>query len=252
MSRTYEAQDAAERYDAARRLPEATLALWMDTLKRHVFSPSVDSILDLGAGTGIWSALLGQRYNAGVVALEPSEAMREIGGRHASHRVMWLKGIAERIPTSGASFSLVWMSQVFHHLDNRAAALQEIRRVLKPRGFLAIRNATRENDDETGWFACFPEARQLDRSRIPLRNEVVELVCAEGFKVLAIETVHQQTAPDYATFYERISRRALSVMMSISDEAFETGLRRLKAWTELQPADIPVVEPLDLFVFQAV
>jgi ubiquinone/menaquinone biosynthesis C-methylase UbiE len=49
------------------------------------------------------------------------------------------------------------MSQVFHHFDNRKNAIGEIVRVLAPDGILAIRNGTRETDEETYWVQCFPE-----------------------------------------------------------------------------------------------
>lgn len=252
MSRTYEDKNAARRYNAARTLPAETLKMWMSKVRGLVPDESIDRILDLGAGTGRYSELLHWTFKGSVTAIEPSAAMRGEAGPHGTPDVTWKAGTAERIPAEGGYFGLVWMSQVYHHLDNRQKAIQEVRRVLRPDGYLVIRNATRENDAAVEWFSCFPEAQQLDQDRMPSRQDIVEQVSAEGFRVLAEETVYQQTAPSWDDFYCRVSQRALSVMVLISDEAFEQGLVRLKRWVEEQPADKPVMEPVDLFVFQAV
>ena len=42
----------------------------------------------------------------------------------------------------------------------------------------------------------------------------------------------------------------MSPLLVISDEAFATGMERLKKWIMTQSTEQPVVEPLDLFVFK--
>ena len=50
----------------------------------------------------------------------------------------------------------------------------------------------------------------------------------------------------------KISRRGLSSLIAISDHAFECWLLRFRDWVDSLPRDVPVYEPLDLFVFQKV
>jgi ubiquinone/menaquinone biosynthesis C-methylase UbiE len=252
MSRTYEDRNAARRYNRARTLPAETLNMWMKKVRGLIPDERIESILDLGAGTGRYSELLHWTFGGHVTALEPSGPMREEAGPQGSPEVTWAAGTAEQVPAEDCYFDLVWMSQVFHHLDDRQKAIREVRRVLRPGGHLVIRNATRENDAAVEWFACFPEAQQLDRDRMPSRRDIAAQVCAGAFRAVAEETVYQQTAPSWDDFYERVSQRAMSVMTLISDEAFERGLERLKEWVARQPDHQPVVEPVDLFVFQAV
>jgi ubiquinone/menaquinone biosynthesis C-methylase UbiE len=52
MTRMFLKSEVAERYDCARILPDTTIDLWMNTLKRHLPSRPIHQILDLGSGTG--------------------------------------------------------------------------------------------------------------------------------------------------------------------------------------------------------
>src|SRR5439155_9671254 len=48
------------------------------------------------------------------------------------------QGDVSAMPFAGASFDKVILSEVLEHLDDDAAALREVRRVLRPGGVLAI------------------------------------------------------------------------------------------------------------------
>jgi len=93
------------------------------------------AVLDLAAGTGkLTRALVAAGVD--VVAVEPQASMRELlAGRLEPGRA--LDGHAERIPLDDASVSAVTVADAFHWFDHRAA-LEEIRRVLRPGGGLAV------------------------------------------------------------------------------------------------------------------
>ncbi len=246
MSNVFESDDAAERYDAARSLPEKTLALWMDTLRELIPSDSITNILDLGAGTGRFASCLRDTFRCPVVAVDPSEAMLGQGQGRELHKIQWLSGSAESIPLWDKSVDLVWMSQVFHHLKNPTIAIQEVRRVLRLGGYLAVRNATQESEAGNQWSRFFPEARNVS---IP-REEIITVVCGCGFETITIQSIPQVFASSYTEYYKKIGQRGLSPLLVISDEAFDTGMERLEQWITTQSTEQPVVEPLDLFVFK--
>jgi ubiquinone/menaquinone biosynthesis C-methylase UbiE len=250
MSQTYTKEDAAKRYDSARALPAEALALAMETLQISLPLKRVKSILDLGAGTGRFSQPLQETFHCPVIAVEPSDAMLAQGKSRRFDNIEWRQGSAENIPLGANSVDLVWMCQVFHHLEDPARAFQEIWRVLAPRGCLAIRNGTLENEVEIEWSRCFPEAQQMDRDRLPSQQDIVNVVCSQGFESVAVQTIYQLFAASYTEYYEKISQRGLSSLISISDEAFFAGLKRLKEWVAEQPAEQAVYEPVDLFIFQ--
>lgn len=246
MSKLFESKDAAGRYDPARSLPDETLALWMDTLRELVPAGSVASIVDLGAGTGRFAATLRDAFGCAVVAVEPSEAMLDQGRGRVADGVQWLAGSAESIPLEDASVDLVWMSQVFHHLDDPVAAFREIRRVLTPGGHLAMRNATLETEADNQWARFFPGVPTVS---VP-RDEMIRVVCGGGFDSVAALRVPQVFAASHSEYCEKVGLRAMSCLLVISDEAFTAGMERLKQWVATQPANQPVVEPLDFLVFK--
>ena len=92
-------------------------------------------VLDLAAGTGKLSrALLGVGLD--VVAVEPQDAMRgKLTAAIGASRVR--EGVAEAIPVPDASMDAVTVADAFHWFD-QALALEEMRRVLRPGGGLAV------------------------------------------------------------------------------------------------------------------
>jgi len=254
MSRTYKKKEVAAHYDAARAMPEESLALWMEKLRGIVPVSAVKNILDLGGGTGRFAAGLQKAYDCPITVLDPSEEMLAQGmcrfDGHVHGDVKWVCASAEKLPFEDNSFSLIWMSQVFHHLEDKTAAFHEIHRVLTPDGNLAVRNGTLENDEALTWMELFPEAKEIENKKIPHHADIIKTVCANGFTLVKELTVLQRFTSSYKEYYEKISRRGLSVLISISDDAFNRGLVKFKEWTEKQPQGQPVYEPVDMFIFR--
>jgi ubiquinone/menaquinone biosynthesis C-methylase UbiE len=250
MSRTYKKKEVAAHYDAARAMPEESLALWMEKLRGIVPVSVVKSILDLGGGTGRFAGGLQKTYGCPITVLDPSEEMLEQAKARGLANTDWVCGSAEKLPFADSLFGLVWMSQVFHHLENRGAAFREIHRVLNPDGYLAVRNGTLENDEVLTWMELFPEAKKIENEKIPHHADIIETVSANGFTLVKDLTVLQRFTSSYKEYYEKISQRGLSVLISISDDAFKSGLVKFKEWTEKQPQDQPVYEPVDMFIFR--
>jgi SAM-dependent methyltransferase len=97
--------------------------------------PPGAQVLDLAAGTGkLTRALL--EAGLDVVAVEPQEQLRAVLAENVgAERVR--EGVAEAIPLRDASVAAVTVADAFHWFDH-TAALREIRRVLRPRGGLAV------------------------------------------------------------------------------------------------------------------
>lgn len=104
-------------------------------------------ILDLAAGTGkLTRALTDGGYE--VIAVEPQPSLRAILAEQVGPRRV-LPGVAEAIPLPDASVQAVTVADGFHWFD-RPRALQEIRRVLRPGGGLALLN-TRPDWRAASW-----------------------------------------------------------------------------------------------------
>jgi ubiquinone/menaquinone biosynthesis C-methylase UbiE len=94
------------------------------------------TVLDLGAGTGKLTRLLRERSGS-VIALEPLESMRSQLRAALGPEVDVREGTAETIPLPDASVDAVAAAQAFHWFDG-PRALEEIARVLRPAGALAL------------------------------------------------------------------------------------------------------------------
>lgn len=108
----------------------------IDAIFENLAEPSRLSMLDVGAGTGISSRLLAGR-GARVIALEPNEAMRLAGSTEPHPRIDWIGGTGEDTGLANASIDVITCFQAFHWLD-AVKGLAEFRRVLRPRGRIAI------------------------------------------------------------------------------------------------------------------
>jgi SAM-dependent methyltransferase len=116
---------AAEVYDRIRPTYPREAIEWM--LEP---APGPLRVVDLGAGTGIFSRELAALAHR-VAAIEPDAEMRRQLA-DSSEGVEVLAGSAESIPLTDGSVDAVVAAQAFHWFDNEPA-LAEIARVLRPR-----------------------------------------------------------------------------------------------------------------------
>ncbi|MFZ1063257.1 MAG: methyltransferase domain-containing protein [Acidimicrobiales bacterium] len=92
-------------------------------------------VLEVGAGTGLWTRfLLG--LGAHMTVVEPDSAMRAVLERQ-SPAVRSIEGRAEQLPLPDAAFDAVVVSSAWHWFE-QPAATEEMARVLRNRGRLYV------------------------------------------------------------------------------------------------------------------
>jgi SAM-dependent methyltransferase len=92
------------------------------------------TVLDVACGTGLASRPLIEN-GVHVTGIDVSEPMLEKA--RVRFPGTWIKGAGEKIPFPDSTFDVAICAQAIHHLD-RAAAVAEMARVVKPRGIVAI------------------------------------------------------------------------------------------------------------------
>ncbi|AXY72823.1 class I SAM-dependent methyltransferase [Paraflavitalea soli] len=111
---------------------------------------SVDHIVDIGSGTGLFAEpLLKHGYN--VVCLEPNEDMRKAGEERLKKYPSFksIQSTAEHTGLEDNSVDLITIAQTFHWLDPVAARL-ECTRILKPHGHVLLAWNRQINQSEFG------------------------------------------------------------------------------------------------------
>jgi len=239
-------------YDAGRSQPAAVQADWMRRIGDRLGGAAVARVLDLGCGTGRYAAALAGYFDAEVLGLEPSAKMlAEARAKDLGPWVRFVRAGAERMPVADACIDLVFMSLVFHHLRDRAGAVGECRRVLRPGGHLALRTPTAEEIPSYPYLRFFPSTESILHARMPPRAAIREACIGQGLALVHHEVVMSELAPDWPAFVDRQRHRADSILASISDAEFAAGLQAMAAPGAVPEPDRPVRQAIDLFVFRA-
>jgi ubiquinone/menaquinone biosynthesis C-methylase UbiE len=105
---------------------------------RHVAADRDWSYLDVGCGNGAAALLVAERFGMRVVGvdidpLQIALARAAAGGRT---NVLFITADATCLPFEDGRFDIAASNKTTHHVPRWSSALQEMRRVLKPHGYL--------------------------------------------------------------------------------------------------------------------
>ena len=246
----YDATDIPVAYDLGRDHGPEVLDLWMKVVSSHVEGERIDTILDLGCGTGRFSEALAVRFDAKVIGIDPSKKMLEQAQRKLrDQRIRYEVGRGESIPLADNSIDLIFMSMIFHHFDDPKLAARECRRVLRNGGTGFLRAGIRERIALYPYVDFFPESRPILEECLPTNTFVREVFEAAGFSTAAMQVVTQQIAKNYAAYADKLAVGADSVLASLSPGEFASGMHRLRSHAT-RVVDQAVFEPIDVFVFR--
>jgi SAM-dependent methyltransferase len=230
---------AARRYDAGRGLSDDTLECWRRAVVARV-EPAGCTVLDVGAGTGVFAAAWMAWGARAVVGVEPSEAMRRQAAGRAGAGVAVVGGRAEALPLAPSSVDVVWMSAVLHHLSDRERGVRELSRVLRPGGHVLVRGYVPDRS-RVPWLDALPGAARA-RARFPGAADVARTFGAQGLALRdAVEVAepHRHSRGDAASWIERM-READSLLTALAPVEIDAGVAALRT------APDELLEPLAL------
>lgn len=242
----------ASHYPMGRALSAHSAETWRTTIAPFLPAASGLTILDLGSGTGRFSAFLADSCRARVVGVEPARGMRRLAAR-APHpaTVAFVAGTAEAIPLRDESCDVAWLSQMFHHVRDRAACAGELRRVVRVAGRVLVRGTFAGSQDGFPTLLhFFPGVTEIFKD-LPAVEGTVATFKAHGLHLSTHRRVEQQICGSLREFAERTRLRADSSLALLSDDEFETCQNALEEAATRESREVPVVEKLDLLVFDA-
>jgi demethylmenaquinone methyltransferase / 2-methoxy-6-polyprenyl-1,4-benzoquinol methylase len=107
---------------------------WRRFLVSRVEAGPDDTVLDVATGTGAVARELIRRKGCTVVGLDQSPEMLAEARRRLGPDVRLVEGTAERLPFGDASFDALTFTYLLRYVDDPAATLSELARVVRPGG----------------------------------------------------------------------------------------------------------------------
>ena len=245
----YDSTDIPGVYDRARNHGPEVLELWMNVVASRAGEQRINTILDLGCGTGRFSESLAAHFDAEVIGIDPSEKMLDQArAKLRDRRVRYQLGRGEAIPLANDSVDLIFTSMTFHHFEDPVRVARECRRVLCVGARALLRTGIRERIPEYPYVAFFPKSVSIMENCLPTEKFVRTVFEAAGFNIVSGEIITQTIASDWAAYVEKVAAGADSVLAQLSASDFQAGLDAMRAHAE-RVRDTPVSEPIDVFVF---
>ena len=227
----------ASSYDRARPTPPPEL---LDLLTQMIDTPQPALVVDLGSGTGLSSAIWGERA-AWVIGIEPNADMRreaasKIKDQPHAAQIEYREGFAHQTGLSAGCADIVTAAQSFHWMEP-APTLAEVARILRPGGLFAAYDY--DSPPAIHW--------ELDRLAQEVTLRLVERVRGRGlastlkiwpkdkhlermresghFRFTREVLLHHVEQGDVARFLEMMRSNAFSSQFEFSDQ--ELGFDRL-------------------------
>jgi SAM-dependent methyltransferase len=209
---------AAAAYERYRPGPPAEAVDWL-------LPARVDTVVDLGAGTGALTRLLTGRADR-VIAVEPDERMRAVLAAEVRD-VTVVEGRGESMPVGDRAADAVVASSSWHWVEP-VPALREVARVLKPGGFLGAMWAGPDNESPfmLQAQALLGEIADGDEASAPA-SETREAISADTYRSLAVLQI-----PDGLPFDDPVHEVIRWNMLLTADDLI--GLLGTLSWVILK------------------
>ena len=110
---------------------------WRSALVTAVAAKPGEVVLDVATGTGMVARALRERYACRVIGVDQSADMLAAARERDGVFAGLVRGRAERLPFGDRSFDHVTFTYLLRYVDDPAATLGELARVLRPGGRLA-------------------------------------------------------------------------------------------------------------------
>jgi ubiquinone/menaquinone biosynthesis C-methylase UbiE len=193
-----------DRYILPRLLDLACGASPVRKQREKVVPKAHGRVLEIGVGSGLNLAHYDKRRVDALIGLDPSPELRRMAERRAREvalEVQWLGLEAERIPLDDASIDSIVITYTLCTIADPAAALSEMRRVLKPGGELYFSEHGRAPDPRVARVQdrVTPYWRRL-AGGCELNRDVPTLLEAARFELVELDAMYMPRTPRIAGY----------------------------------------------------
>jgi demethylmenaquinone methyltransferase/2-methoxy-6-polyprenyl-1,4-benzoquinol methylase len=111
---------------------------WRRAAVEAIDARPTDRVLDVATGTGMVAAALHARYGCAVVGVDQSPDMLALARTRDGVYESIVEGRAEELPFRDATFDHLTFTYLLRYVDDPAATMRELARVVKPGGRVAM------------------------------------------------------------------------------------------------------------------
>jgi ubiquinone/menaquinone biosynthesis C-methylase UbiE len=165
----------------------------MEKLVEFFSQKPIRRVLDIGTGAGDFIQLIKSAFpeSVAITGVDPSEdALTEARKLNTSDQITFKQMEGERLEFADHSFDVVSMSNAMHHLANPEKTLSEMKRVVKPGGWLIIAeivsdglNEAQENQKMLHHFKSFIDQKSgITHRETWTEAEVLEIIQFNGIR----------------------------------------------------------------------
>jgi ubiquinone/menaquinone biosynthesis C-methylase UbiE len=202
----------------------------LELVAMHLDACDEAHVLDVGSGTGSLAIAALQRWpRHRVTGIDPAGGMLEVARRtadeqlprHVARRFRAEVAAADALPFEDGTFDLAISSFVLQLVDDRPAALREIRRVLRPGAtfaWVAWERTERAYEpdrianeilDEAGFDPPEPDARPGDLESAAVTEDEMRDAGWTDIRVTSGTLAHDWDADGYVEFYTQFDEASL-------------------------------------------
>lgn len=220
-------------YDATDDIREASRAT-VDRMAAKAGSLKGRHVVDLGAGYGGAARVLAREHGARVTCINIAEvenarnrALTAAAG--LDDVITVVDGSFDAMPFANDSFDLAWSQDAILHAPDRLAVLDEVARVLRPRGDFIFTDPMQADS------VADPDALQPIYDRIHLPDLAsfgfyAEALTQRGFETVAVERLTHQLGNHYGRVREELQARRQE--LGLPPDFVARMLAGLKLWVE--------------------
>lgn len=164
----------------------------MEKLKAFFSDKEIESVLDVGTGSGNFIAILNKAMpDSSITGVDPSvDAMKEAVEFYPEVTFQEMTGEQLHFPAN--SFDVASISMALHHLPNIKKSLAEMKRVVNPGGFIIVNELFSDNLNEAQevhklmhhFRSKIDRLCGISHNETFTKKEILELVADSNLKIL--------------------------------------------------------------------
>ncbi len=198
------------------------------TLTEIITTNNINSILEVGCGTGYW---LKKFSDADIITgIDFSRGMLKREEKHK--KINFICADANTLPVSKNSFDLIYCINAIHHFNDPFQFIKDVYPLLKKGGRLCIFGSN-PADSFNFWyiFRYFKNTFENDKKRFPDTEKLKNVFQESGFNDVEYKIVEivNRCKINYEIFDDLfLVKNATSELYLISQDEYEQGIKKMK------------------------